>query len=124
VSVLVNIGLFELALGALLGWVITLRLESPETLRRFGVRQPRRLLQMHIDYVLMGLILIAVGLAVPDLPTWIAAPLVFGTIMNPLGFLPLAFSEEQRTRAYYRVTITLSFIGTSGGLTATAVYAL
>ena len=78
-SSLVNIGLFELAFGALLGWLITLRLESPETLRRFGVRQPRRLLQMHIDYVMMGLILIAVGLAVPDLPTWIAVPLVFGT---------------------------------------------
>ena len=66
----------------------------------------------------------AVGLAVPDLPTWIAVPLVFGTIMNPLGFLPLAFSEEQRRKAYYRVIITLSFIGTSGGLTAAAVFAL
>lgn len=121
---LVNIGLFELAFGALLGWLITLRLESPETLRRFGVTQPRRLLQMHIDFVMMGIILIAVGLAVPDLPTWIAAPLVFGTIMNPLGFLPLAFSEEQRRKVYYRVIITLSFIGTSGGLTAAAVFAL
>ncbi len=123
-SPLVNIGLFELAFGALLGWLITLRLESPETLRRFGVRQPRRLLQMHIDFVMMGLILVAVGLAVPDLPTWIAVPLVFGTIVNPLGFLPLAFDEEQRRRAYYRVIITLSFIGTSGGLTAAAVVAL
>lgn len=119
-----NIGLFELALGALLGWLITLRLESPETLRRFGITQPRRLLQMHIDYVVMGLILVAVGLAVPDLPTWIAVPLVFGTVMNPLGFLPLAFDEQQRRRAYYRAIITLSFIGTSGGLTAAAVYAL
>lgn len=123
-SVLVNIGLLELALGALLGWLITLRLESPQTLRRLGITQPRRLLQMHIDYVLMGLILVAVGLAVPDLPTWIAVPLVFGTIMNPLGFLPLAFDEQQRTRASYRVIITLSFIGTSGGLTAAAVFAL
>lgn len=119
-----NIGLFELAVGALLGWVITLRLEQPEMLRRVGVKQPRRLLQMHIDYVMMGLILIAVGLAVPDLPTWIAVPLVFGTIMNPLGFLPLAFDEGQRTKAYYRGVITLSFIGTSGGLTAAAVFAL
>ncbi len=82
-----NIGLFELAFGAVLGWLITLRLESPDTLRRAGVKQPRRLLQMHIDFVMMGIILIAVGLAVPDLPTWIAVPLVFGTIMNPLGFL-------------------------------------
>lgn len=123
-SSLVNIGLFELAFGALLGWLITLRLESPETLRRLGIRQPRRLLQMHIDYVMMGVILVAVGLAVPDLPTWVAIPLVFGTIVNPLGFLPLAFDEEQRQRAYYRVLITLSFLGTSGGLTAAAVVAL
>lgn len=119
-----NIGLFELAFGAVLGWLIVLRLESPESLRRFGIRQPRRLLQMHLDYVMMGLILIAVGLAVPDLPTWIAVPLVFGTIVNPLGFLPLAFDEGQRQRLYYRVIITLSFLGTSGGLLAAAIFAL
>jgi hypothetical protein len=123
-STLVNIGLFELAFGALLGWVVTLNLESPELLKRFGVRHARRLLQVHLDYIFMGLILIAVGLAVPDLPTWITVPLVFGTIMNPLGFVPLAFDEQQRKRAYYRVLITLSFIGTSGGLTAAAIYAL
>ncbi|MBJ7330893.1 MAG: hypothetical protein JHC95_13410 [Solirubrobacteraceae bacterium] len=123
-SELVNIGLFELAFGAILGWLITLRLESPDTLRRIGVRNPRRLLQMHIDFVMMGIILIAVGLAVPDLATWIAVPLVFGTIVNPLGFLPLAFDEEQRRKAYYRVIITVSFIGTSGGLTAAAFAAL
>ena len=43
---------------------------------------------------MMGLILIGVGLAVPDLPTAIAVALVFGTAVNPFLFLPLAFDPD------------------------------
>jgi hypothetical protein len=46
-----------------------------------------------MDYV-MGLILIGVGLAVPDLPTAIAVALVFGTAVNPFLFVPLAFDPD------------------------------
>jgi hypothetical protein len=117
----VQIGLVELAIGGLLGWAMVVRQESPELLRRIGVVAPQRIRQMHLDYVMMGLILIGVGLAVPDLPTAVAVPLVFGTAVNPFLFLPLAFDPEVEKRAWYRSLAVVSFIGVSGGLVCAAI---
>jgi hypothetical protein len=117
----VRIGLIELALGGLLGWAMVVRDEKPEWLRQIGVVAPQRIRQVHLDYVMMGLILIAVGVAVPDLPTAIAVALVFGTLVNPLLFVPLAFAPDTDQRGWYRVLAVVSFIGVSGGLLAAAV---
>jgi hypothetical protein len=117
----VQIGLVELAIGGLLGWAMVVRQESPELLRRIGVVAPQRIRQMHLDYVMMGLILTGVGLAVPDLPTAVAVPLVFGTAVNPFLFLPLAFDPEVEKRAWYRSLAVVSFIGVSGGLVCAAI---
>jgi hypothetical protein len=70
---------------------------------------------------MMGLILIGVGLAVPDLPTAVAAALVFGTIINPFLFVPLAFNPDVDKRLWYRALAVISFIGVSGGLVVAAV---
>jgi hypothetical protein len=117
----VRIGLVELALGALLGWLMVVRGERPEWLKRIGIVAPQRIRQVHLDYVMMGLILIGVGLAVPDLPTAIAAALVFGTLVNPFLFVPLAFDPEVDQRLWYRALATVSFICVSGGLVAAAI---
>ena len=117
----IRAGLIELALGALLGWAMVVREERPEWLKRIGVVAPARIRQVHLDYVMMGLILIGVGLAVPDLPTWIAAYLAFGTFVNPLLFLPLAFDPDVEGRLWYRSIAVVSFIGVSGGLVAAAI---
>lgn len=117
----VQIGLVELALGGLLGWAMVVRDEKPEWLRRIGIVAPQRIRQVHLDYVMMGLILIGVGLAVPDLPTAIALALVFGTAVNPLLFVPLAFDPDTDKRAWYRVLAVVSFIGVSSGLLAAAI---
>jgi hypothetical protein len=117
----VQIGLVELALGGLLGWAMVLREEKPELLKRIGIVAPHRIRQVHLDYVMMGLILIGVGLAVPDLPTAIAAALVFGTAVNPFLFVPLAFDPEVEKRAWYRRLAVVSFLGVSGGLVAAAI---
>ena len=71
-------------------------------LKRIGVVAPQRIRQVHLDYVMMGLILIGVGLAVPDLPTAVAAALVFGTLVNPFLFVPLAFEPELDKRLWFR----------------------
>jgi hydroxylaminobenzene mutase len=118
---MIRIGLVELALGGLLGWAMVLRQEAPEWLRRIGVVAPQRIRQVHLDYVMMGLILIGVGLAVPDLPTAIAVPLVFGTAVNPLLFVPLAFDPDTQQRLWYRTLAVVSFLGVSGGLVAAAI---
>jgi hydroxylaminobenzene mutase len=118
---MIRIGLVELALGGLLGWAMVLRQESPDFLRRIGVVAPQRIRQVHLDYVMMGLILIGVGLAISDLSAAIAVPLVFGTIVNPLLFVPLAFEPEIEKRLWYRALAVVSFLGVSGGLVAAAI---
>lgn len=118
---MIQIGLVELALGGLLGWAMVVREEKREWLQRIGVVAPQRIRQVHLDYVMMGLILIGVGLAVPDLPTGIAAALVFGTLVNPFLFVPLAFDPEVEKRSWYRLLAVISFLGVSGGLVAAAV---
>jgi hypothetical protein len=117
----IRVGLAELALGGLLGWAMVVREERPDWLRRIGVVAPRRIRQVHLDYVMMGLILIGVGLAVPDLPTVLAAALVFGTAVNPFLFVPLAFDPEVERRLWYRLLAIVSFLGVSGGLVAAAI---
>jgi hypothetical protein len=117
----IQIGLIELAIGGLLGWAMVIRQESPGLLRRIGIVAPQRIRQIHLDYVMMGLILIGVGLAVPDLPTAIAVALVFGTAVNPFLFLPLAFDPDVEKRALYRAVAVVSFTGVSGGLVAAAI---
>lgn len=117
----VRAGLIELALGGLLGWAMVVREERPEWLKRIGVVAPARIRQVHLDYVMMGLILIAVGLAIPDLPTAIAVALVFGTAVNPFLFVPLAFDPDVERRGWYRVLATVSFIAMSGSLVAAAI---
>jgi len=117
----VRFGLVELALGGLLGWAMVVRDERPEWLRRIGIVAPQRIRQVHLDYVMMGLILIAVGLAVPDLPTAVAIALVFGTFVNPFLFVPLAFDPDVDKRLWYRALATVSFVCVSGGLVIAAI---
>ncbi|HKB51345.1 MAG TPA: hypothetical protein VKC63_07940 [Solirubrobacterales bacterium] len=118
---MIRIGLIELALGGLLGWAMVIREEKREWLNRIGIVAPQRIRQVHLDYVMMGLILIAVGLAVPDLPRLISVALVFGTLVNPFLFVPLAFDPEIEKRLWYRLLAVVSFLGVSGGLVAAAV---
>ena len=99
----VQIGLIELAIGGLLGWAMVLRQERPEWLRRIGVVAPQRIRQVHLDYVMMGLILIGVGLAVPDLPTAVAARSSSAPLVNPFLFVPLAFDPDAEKRLWYRL---------------------
>jgi hypothetical protein len=87
---LVRAGLIELALGALLGWAMVVREEQPEWLRRIGVVAPARIRQVHLDYVMMGLILIGVGLAVPSLPTAIGVALAFSFVAVSGGLVAAA----------------------------------
>lgn len=123
-DVLLAVGVLSLASSALLGWVIALHRARPEALAKVGVKAPHRIMQLHLDQVMMGLILLAVATAFPDLPSWIAIPLLIGTVLNPLGFLPLAFLPKADETLWYRAAIGVSFIATSGSLVAMAVWFL
>ena len=123
-DILVKLGLVELAVGGLTGWAMVLQVEKGDWLKRMGVRAPARIRQWHLDYILMGLILVAVGLAVPGLPWPIAAAVGFGAWVNPTLFLPLAFRPEVQGALWYRAITIVSFVAMSGGLVAVAVWAL
>ena len=120
-SLLIQVGLIELALAALLGWAVVIKTQKPEWLKRIGVVQPHRILQVHIDYILMGLIAIAVGVVLPDIPDPAAYLLIFGTVMNPLLFVPLAFSKSVDAKLWFRILSVISFTAISVALVWAAV---
>lgn len=120
-DLLVQVGLIELAVGALLGWAVVLRKEKPDLLQRLGLRRTRAVLQAHIDYLMMGLILIAVGAVLRDPPGLLAAVLIFGTIVNPLLFFPGAVDPAHEKRILFRVIAGLSFTAVSAGLVWAAI---
>jgi hypothetical protein len=124
VATLAKIGFCELALGAVLGWAVVVRLERPALLARIGIVAPRRILQAHLDYIMMGIILVAVGLAFGHLSAWIAVPLVFGTWMNPTLFLFEAWGDPVERNRAFRALALLSLTATSASLVAVAVDAL
>jgi hypothetical protein len=122
VSLLTALGLLSLALAGLSGWLVALTVERPGVFGRVGITAPGRIRQVHLDWVMMGLILIAVDLAVPDRPGWTTAAIAFGTIVNPLLFLPLMWGKHVSQHLAYRAVTGVSFVATSVGLTAVATH--
>jgi hydroxylaminobenzene mutase len=120
-DLLVRIGLIELAVGGLLGWAVVVRSQRPDLLHRIGLKQPRAVLQIHLDYVLMGLILIALGSVLDDPPPLLVGLLIYGTIVNPLLFLPGAFNPANEKKVLFRLIATSSFIAVSVGLVWSAI---
>lgn len=118
------LGLFFLALAASSGWLITATLMKPEWFEAKGIKEPRRFLQAHLDWIMMGLILIAVDLAVPGAPVWIKVLIAVGTILNPILFLPMAWGTEKALHPAYRAIAPISFACMTVGLIGLFVVAL
>lgn len=123
-DVLLAAGVLQLASAALLGWVLALQRAQPETLKKIGLKAPRRIMQLHLDQVMMGVILLAIAVAFPEIPDWIAIPLLIGTTLNPLLFLPLAFWPKLDDGLPFRVITVLSFIATSFAFVSLAAWVL
>jgi hypothetical protein len=121
-NALLIVGTLQLASAALLGWLIALQRSSPEKVKALGIVAPRRIMQLHLDQVMMGVIDIAVASAFPALPAGIALALVIGTIFNPLGFVPLAFVPALEQGLPYRVFIVTSFVFSTIGFVGLAVW--
>lgn len=121
---LTSLGLVSLALAGISGWLVLAVTQRPRWFRDHGVPEPRRFLQLHLDWVMMGLILIAVDFAVPERERWITGLLAFGLIVNPLLFIPAAWGPRATAFVPYRLLVFASFTATSVGLTALAISAL
>lgn len=118
------LGIFELTVGVLSGWLMVMTLEAPDVLRRLGVRQMGRIRQAHLDFLMQGTILVAVGLAVDPLPTWIGVLLIAGAFLAPplLGVLAL-FPELREESIGYKAINTVVLVGFTVGWVALAITA-
>jgi hypothetical protein len=109
VPVLVVVGLFQLMLGALSGWAMLAKAVKPSLIDAIGIKDHDTVRKIHLDWIMMGTIDIAIGLALPGLQVWIVALLVFSTVMNPLLFLPPAINPSWGGTKLYMGTALLSF---------------
>jgi hydroxylaminobenzene mutase len=122
---LIKLGICELAVGALSGWAMVAMIERPEALKQLGVRQLGRIRQSHLDLLMQGTILTAVGAAVASVPTWIGALLVIGAYIAPLTLGVLAFRPEmQKESLAYRGVNTIVLTGFTVAWVALAIVVL
>lgn len=122
---LVKLGICELAAGALSGWAMIAIVERPGALKRLGVRQLGRVRQTHLDLLMQGTILVAIGAAVTLVPTWIGILLVLGAYVAPLTLGALAFRPElQKGSILYRGLNTAVLAGFTVAWVALAVTVL
>lgn len=117
-----KLGIYELTIAVLSGWAMVATLESPEALKRAGVRHLGRIRQGHLDLLFQGTILTVIGLAMNPIPTWIGVLLVLGAFAAPLLLLVLAFdSELQRSSTIYRAINMVVLVGFTVGWVGLAV---
>jgi hypothetical protein len=118
---LAKLGVCELTVAALSGWAMVATIEKPTVLERLGVRHLGRIRQAHLDLLMMGTILTAVGIAVNPLPAWIGVLLAVGACVVPTMFALLAFDASlQRASTAYRAVNTVVLVGFSVGWVALA----
>lgn len=123
--VMAKLGICELTIAALSGWLMVATVEKPEMLRRIGLRHLGRIRQSHLDMLFMGTILTAVGIAADPIPTWIGTLLVAGAFLQPLLFLPLAVNAElSRQSLAFRTVNASAFVLSTIGWVALAVLVL
>ena len=120
-AVLVKIGMVSIAVGAVSGYALALVVEHSPIFKRIGIRHPARIRQVHLDWIIMGTVLVAAGLAAPNLPAWVVVLVALGGIVNPLLFIPLAFRASAQQNLAYRVASGISFTALSTGLVSTAI---
>ena len=117
-----SLGLVSLALGGLSGWLVVALTVRPEWFQ--ALPAPGRFRQAHLDWIMMGLILIAVQTVAPGMPTWIRGFIAFGTMVNPVLFVPLAWGAAVKQNPAYRTIGIISFLSLSIGLPALAIWAI
>lgn len=122
-STLVRIGVVELAAGVLTGWLMVLASEERGR-RRWGIVAPHRIRQGHIDLLMMGTILVAVGAAVDAPPLLAAVAIVAGSWIAPLLFFPLARWPQAGDAAVYKLLDRAGFVLLSAGWVVLAAHVL
>ncbi|MGH2846141.1 MAG: hypothetical protein ACRDL0_09055 [Thermoleophilaceae bacterium] len=121
--VLVDVGVVELTTGVLTGWAMVY-IDDEDRVRRSAISDPRRIRQGHLDLLMMGAILTAIGAAVSDPPAFSVVLLIFGSWIAPLLFFPLAFRPSLGGHMLYHVLDLSAFVALTLGYAILAIEVL
>jgi hypothetical protein len=124
ISGLVASGLTQIALGALTGFPYAAATYKPELLGPLRVQAPGRVRQLHLDLIMMGGLVTATGMALPQLPRALTIPLAVGCWTNALAFAPPAIKPSITTSPAFRAAVTASFATTTVSWVAVAAIAV
>ena len=120
-TLLIAVGLISVALGGVSGFALLAAVDAPDTLRKFGVVDPRRIHQLHLDWIIMGCVVGFVGIAVPGLHAAFVIATALGGIVNPLTFLPMVFSRTIASTRAFQIVSFVSFCSLCIGLIGAVV---
>jgi len=107
-SILITSGFIQITVAVMQGWIITAMYGG---MKRFGpLKNSKRVLQCHIDNIMMSLLQFAIAAVHPAIPTGAGWLIVIGSWVNAQLFLVHAISEQGyvKNRALSIVTL-LSF---------------
>ncbi len=116
-------GALLLSFSLLLAWLLSMLKGMPNTpLLRF-IRSEKALLQAHIDYILMAILLFIFALSGRDFPPVVAYATIVGSITNPLLFLVMAVKPDvaKTPLSPFGICSVLSFIATTTGMAGCAL---
>lgn len=109
-SLLITSGFVQITVAVLLGWVIAaFRLGA---VRVGPLRNAKRVLQCHIDDIMMGLLQFAVAVVHPAIPPVAGWLLLIGSWTNAQLFLVHAFAENGFVRSRVLTVITFASFAT------------
>jgi len=105
-TILTRIGVLEIAFSAV---ILPIFLFEPIAgLIKNPLKDRGQFLKAHLDFFFMGILLILAGTVLQPIPAWIAIPLVFGSIGNPMIFVINSFAPDLPQNIVYRLFILFS----------------
>ncbi|MBN1471106.1 MAG: hypothetical protein JW925_04945 [Syntrophaceae bacterium] len=116
-------GAFLILLSVAIGWLIIARKYlSMEIFERL-IRDDKKLVKAHIDYVVMALILFSFFLIGVDLPFPVIVLACAGAFANPALFIFLSLKPNvnKKTGSPFSIISTIIFLITSAGIGGTAL---
>ncbi len=112
--ILLQAGMAVLLIALALAWTLVFTRAIPIAAVTNVIADYPRLLQAHIDFLLMGALLLGFYGARVPLPKSVRGAMAIGVFTNPAGFLYLAFWPELITDAFLAFSI-VSFVITTYG---------
>ncbi len=122
-QILILTGALLLCFSLLLAWLLSMVKGMPDASFHRFIKSEKALLQAHIDYVLMAILLFVFALSGYEYPPLIAWATIVGSITNPLLFLVMAVKPDvlKTPMSPFGVCSVLSFIATTTGMAGCAL---